>query len=89
MAHFRFIGRHTGGRESITMCGATFVGDEPAEVSDADCIRRLRSNVEFEEVGENAGNLEDINTLRAAYKVKFDKRPFNGWDEATLREKLA
>lgn len=37
----------------------------------------------------NAEALEGINALREAYKAKFGKRPFNGWDEATLREKLS
>lgn len=32
---------------------------------------------------------DDIKAMRAAYTAKFGKRPFNGWDEATLREKLA
>lgn len=27
--------------------------------------------------------------LRAAYKIKFGKNPFGGWDAATLREKIA
>lgn len=31
---------------------------------------------------------EVLTQLRAAYTEKFDKRPFNGWDEVTLREKL-
>ncbi len=31
---------------------------------------------------------EELAGLRAEYKRRFDKRPFNGWDAATLREKL-
>lgn len=31
---------------------------------------------------------DDIKALRGAYKEKFGKRPFNGWDETALREKL-
>lgn len=38
-----------------------------------------------ERVGTDADNLK---AMRAQYKAKFGKRPFNGWDEATLREKL-
>ena len=30
----------------------------------------------------------EIKDLRAAYKDKFGKRPFNGWDADTLRGKL-
>lgn len=32
---------------------------------------------------------EDLAQARAAYKEKFDKQPFYGWDAATLREKIA
>lgn len=32
---------------------------------------------------------DDIAALRADYQAKFDKRPFNGWDADTLREKIA
>jgi len=32
---------------------------------------------------------DDLSTLRAEYHEKFGKRPFMGWDAATLREKLA
>jgi hypothetical protein len=31
----------------------------------------------------------DIPALRADYEALAGKRPFNGWDEATLREKIA
>jgi len=31
----------------------------------------------------------DLQTLREQYQAKFGKRPFNGWTEAQLREKLA
>lgn len=30
----------------------------------------------------------DIKALREEYAAKFGKRPFNGWDAATLREKI-
>lgn len=30
----------------------------------------------------------DIKALRAEYKAKIGKGPFNGWDAATLREKI-
>lgn len=32
---------------------------------------------------------DDIAALRAEYQTKLGKRPFNGWDAATLREKIA
>jgi len=31
---------------------------------------------------------EELTQARAAYKEKFDKQPFYGWDVATLREKI-
>lgn len=31
----------------------------------------------------------DLSALRAAYEKALGKRPFNGWDAATLREKIA
>lgn len=31
----------------------------------------------------------DMASLRAAYVEKIGKKPFMGWDEATLREKIA
>ena len=32
---------------------------------------------------------EDITALRAAYKDKYGKRPFNGWDAEALKAKVA
>lgn len=32
---------------------------------------------------------EDIAALREAYAEKFGKRAWNGWDAATLREKMS
>jgi hypothetical protein len=89
MAKFKFIGTHTGGRNSINASGVDFVGDEPSEVTDADGVERLRKNPEFEEVGKSAGGLEGINALRAQYRARYKKNPGPRWDEATLREKLA
>lgn len=50
MPHFRFIGLYTNGHESITAHGVTFHGNEPAEVTGEEGVRRLRGNVDFEEV---------------------------------------
>ncbi len=33
--------------------------------------------------------LDEINELRAIYKDRFGKRPFNGWDAETLASKIA
>lgn len=39
--------------------------------------------------GSKTATGDDIAALRAEYQAKFDKRPFNGWDADTLREKIA
>ncbi|KTF68674.1 hypothetical protein ACNFJ7_02170 [Sphingomonas sp. HT-1] len=31
---------------------------------------------------------DDLASLRKAYEVKFGKRPYHGWDAATLTEKI-
>jgi hypothetical protein len=46
----RFTGTYTGGHTSITLCGVTFDGREPSEVTDAESIRRLSGHPEFETV---------------------------------------
>lgn len=48
--HLRFIGTYTGGRTSITLCGVTFEGREPVEVTEPEALRRLSSHREFEQV---------------------------------------
>jgi hypothetical protein len=50
---FRFIGQYTNGRTTIDM-GVLFEGREPSEVKDAELIRRLSANVEFEAVSDEA-----------------------------------
>jgi hypothetical protein len=35
------------------------------------------------------GDGRDMKALRADYLAKFGKRPFNGWKEAVLRERLS
>jgi hypothetical protein len=47
---FRFIGQYTNGHTSNTAHGVTFEGHEPAEVTDAEAVRRLSGNPEFEAV---------------------------------------
>lgn len=41
------------------------------------------------EMPEDDGDGRDMKTLRAEYKAKFGKRPFNGWKERELRERLS
>jgi hypothetical protein len=98
---FRFIGQYTNGHTSITMYGTTFEGNEPADVSDSEAVRRLSGSPEFEAIdaldhdadGKKGGSKkqsadDDLSDLRSEYAKKFGKKPFNGWNADTLREKL-
>lgn len=55
--------------------------------------RRRRPQLDHDRNGKAGGSSKqdgyDIAALRAAYFEKFGKRPFNGWDADTLREKIA
>lgn len=64
---FRFVGKYTGDRNSITMNGpevngvrpsATFTENEPTEVDDDDLCRRLSNNPDFKEVHGRKGKHE-------------------------------
>ena len=46
----RFTGTYTGKRTSITICGVTFEGREPSEVTGEEALRRLSNHPEFEAV---------------------------------------
>jgi len=39
--------------------------------------------------GGSASPAEDLTALRAEYREKLGKNPFNGWDAATLLAKIA
>lgn len=76
---FKFVGRYTNGHTAINACGVIFEGDEPAEVSDPDAIRRLSQNPEFAAVdpldhdgdGEKGGSLPGVKaTAKRARKPK-------------------
>lgn len=98
---FKFIGRYTGGRDTITMGETTFEGHDPADVDDPEMVTRLLKNPEFEAIGpldhdgdgKKGGSVSatggDLTGLRATYLAKFGKKAFNGWDADKLREKLA
>ena len=86
---FRFIGQYTNGHTTINVGGehgATFEGNEPAEIEDVELIRRLTNNPEFESVGDD--DADDMEELRAAYTEQMGKKPYHGWDADTLREKM-
>lgn len=54
--------------------------------------RARRPQLDHDNNGTAGGSktpAEDLTALRAEYQEKVGKRPFNGWDAATLREKIA
>lgn len=65
---FRFKGDYTGKRTSITLFGVTFEGREPADVTDADGIRRLSTHPEFERVTKTV-----TPEKREEWAERFDK----------------
>lgn len=72
---FRFKGDYTGGRASITLFGVTFDGREPADVTDADGIRRLSNHPEFEQVGLADVTTEQVKKIAPAQSIKPRGRP--------------
>jgi hypothetical protein len=65
--------------------------EEPFDANDRSQARLLtalgRATVaKGKPVAERTAGLAE---LRAAYQEKYGKRPFHGWDEDTLREKIA
>lgn len=69
---FRFKGDYTGKRTSITLYGVTFEGREPADVTDADGIRRLSNHPEFEAVAHNALMAERMVEMAAAVRADIE-----------------
>lgn len=55
--------------------------------------RAKRPQLDHDKDGHEGGSItaagDDLPALRAGYQTKFGKRPFNGWDAETLREKIA
>lgn len=54
--------------------------------------RARRPQLDHDNNGHEGGSKSpagDLTALRAEYFAKLGKRPFNGWDAATLREKIA
>lgn len=37
----------------------------------------------------STGPADDLSAMREEYEAKVGKRPYHGWDTATLREKIA
>lgn len=98
MPYLRFIGTYNG-EETITMGQYVFEGREATEVDETtDMGRRLMGNPDFSadaldhdgngKKGGSTSPAEDVSELRKAYKDKFGKRPFNGWDAAELKARI-
>jgi hypothetical protein len=55
--------------------------------------RRPRPQLDHDGDGKAGGSAkqtgDEVAALRKAYEDKFGRKPFNGWDAAKLREKLA
>jgi hypothetical protein len=99
MPKLRFIGDYTNGHTSIAMGDYVFEGRKPTMVDETtDMGRRLMGNPEFsadpldhDGNGESGGSTApegDLSALRKEYEAAVGKRPFPGWDEATLRAKM-
>lgn len=86
---YRFIGEYTNG-DTINVggrFGVNFHGREPAEVEDPELLRRLANHVEFEACEDDESE-DELAALRAQYTEKLGKKPYHGWDAATLTEKM-
>lgn len=70
---FRFKGDYTGKRTSITLFGVTFEGREPADVTDADGIRRLSNHPEFEQVTKAV--TPELESAMADYEDSIPEQP--------------
>lgn len=55
--------------------------------------RRAKPQLDHDHNGSAGGSQkqagDDVAPLRQEYQAKFGKKPFNGWDAATLRAKIA
>lgn len=99
MPKLRFIGDYTNGHTSIAMGDYVFEGRKTVEVDETtDMGRRLMGNPEFsadaldhDGSGEKGGSVSagDLTELRKEYTKVVGKKPFPGWDAATLRAKMA
>lgn len=59
----------------------------------ADVAKKAKAALDHDDNGKPGGSKKqpatgDIKALRAEYEKKLGKKPFNGWDIATLREKI-
>jgi len=87
MAHRQVIATRTG-RYGTRMLTA---GDEltlPGPAARA-MIALGRAKPKREAPQADKAGASDLVALRAEYQEKLGKRPFNGWDADTLREKIA
>lgn len=92
----------TGGRygtrmltagEPMTLSGPAARAALATGRATADHPKARRPQLDHDNNGREGGSIkqtgDDIAALRAEYAKKLGKRPFNGWDAAALREKIA
>lgn len=66
MALYRFTGTYTNGHTSITLCGTTWHGREPAFSED----RRIAGHPEFERVEAAPVQTAEVQTVAAPFKKR-------------------
>jgi len=71
---FRFTGQYTNGHTSINMSGFIFEGREPSDITDAEAIRRLSGNPEFETIEA----VEVVVSDDVAVPVEVPEKPKRG-----------
>jgi hypothetical protein len=94
MAHKQVIATRTGryGTRMLTAGDALTLSGPAARAmialgrAEEKPIRNPRGRVVYDPREETPTG--DLASLRAEYREKLGKNPFNGWDAATLREKI-
>lgn len=97
MAHRQVIATQTGryGTRMLTAGDELTLSGPAARAMIALGRAREVSGPSYVPVDPRRASIDDthmpnpLTALRAEYQEKFGKRPFNGWDAATLREKIA
>lgn len=92
---FRAGGPFGLGDKSYSVAGAADEDEEAALLARGWHLSKdgLWDKFDHDGDGKSGGSKKqeggDLAALRAEYQDLAGKRPFNGWDEATLREKIA
>ncbi len=86
---YRFIGRYTGGNDTVTLMGVTFHGREPSDVTDPVALRKFAGHRELEPVdADGDGQPDDRKAITAELKA-LGVSYFNGDSTEKLAEKLS